>query len=231
MWRRESPWSLAPGPTRARHLVARTSESAPRCPRGQPSADHLLGATGCREVGRDRIHVRCVEERHAPLRRHVHDPEGSRLIALAAEGHRAQADLRHLQASPTHPPLLHDPTPQVVWPDGLRRGGRRRPPAINSHPRASPSGLAGALPPALDRRNRTSPSQGAAEPGSESAHVEREDSWMILSPIVDFRKCSTADRQRANRTARTELEFFGRMARAPGAGGSQAVRSGRVDPE
>ena len=51
---------------------------------GEPAADHLLGPPGRGDVRRDRVDVRRVEERHAPLDGGVHDPERRRLVALTA---------------------------------------------------------------------------------------------------------------------------------------------------
>src|SRR5580704_4585393 len=63
----------------------------------QPFADNSLGAPGGFQRTTHRIAVCGIEEIYAEFARSIHDREAARLIALLAEGHRTQANLRHLQ--------------------------------------------------------------------------------------------------------------------------------------
>src|SRR5262249_29481511 len=70
------------------------------------------------------VDVGGVEERDAVLRRPVQDGERRPLVALVAEGHGPQANLRDFQAGAAEAARLHDtPPPRNALPAFLRRFG------------------------------------------------------------------------------------------------------------
>jgi len=79
----------------------------------QPAAQDLLGAAGGADVPAEGIDVGRVQEVDAGLGGGVEDGPAVRLVALQAEGHGAQAELRDLQAGAAEPRVLHGVSPAV----------------------------------------------------------------------------------------------------------------------
>jgi hypothetical protein len=73
----------------------------------QPAADDLLRAAGRVVAATERIDVGGIEEVDATRRCRVQDGVALGLVALQAEGHRAQAQLRNLQAGLAEIGILH----------------------------------------------------------------------------------------------------------------------------
>ena len=91
-------------PIGPKHFVATTKSVALA---REPAADDLLGAARGGEVAAERIDVGGVEERDARVGGVVEDRARRVLVDLQAEGHRAEADARHLEAGAAEPYVLH----------------------------------------------------------------------------------------------------------------------------
>jgi len=90
---RESPWSHA----RAHRAEAFRGDDEVVTPSLEPAPDDLLGAADGAEVAADGIDVGRVEKGDAAGRGPIENRDGGRLVALQAEGHGSQTELRDPQ--------------------------------------------------------------------------------------------------------------------------------------
>ena len=73
----------------------------------QPLADDFLGAADPLGIGGDGITFRRIEEIDARVVAHVEDAQRCRFIGLAAEGHRAHADIGNDDGGRAEAAVLH----------------------------------------------------------------------------------------------------------------------------
>src|SRR5262249_36518682 len=73
----------------------------------EPSADNLLGSSGCLPATAKRIYFGRIQEIDAAFGSRVEDGGALRLVALKSEGHGAETESGHAEASPAKFCVVH----------------------------------------------------------------------------------------------------------------------------
>lgn len=114
----DAPGASCPTPT----VAARWGRST--CWRGRrrcggpwsQRADDLVRRSLAFRIAARWVHVRLAEEGDAALVRCAHDRTGGCLVDLASEGHRAEAEPRHLESGAAESGVLHGRTLPMAYP-------------------------------------------------------------------------------------------------------------------